>query len=299
MDIKGIWAIELFRLYEDKNVSDIKSRLFDISDVFIYLHEILAEKKVTLENKDIYSEQLIIKFHLQNLSIIELSEGYSIKSNFFKNSNSDIKFLDISSIITIVRSQYETLLMYQHLYVNPKNENQQRLRFDSWIMSSMLSRSSIFKQIQENVATKLANEQNSIDNLRESIKTNPEFKNLSEKQQTKLLEIGSGKLFKTWDTLFKESNFKEDGVFSNIYFIASVYAHSEGILALQLKGTKHLKNDINMKDTNHLMLYYSYIMTNIMIKNITERFPLVKERFDSLSEKIKFEINFNYDLSFK
>lgn len=43
-----------------------------MSDVLIYLHEILAEKKVNLPEKDIYSEQLIIKFYLQTLSLLEL-----------------------------------------------------------------------------------------------------------------------------------------------------------------------------------------------------------------------------------
>lgn len=36
-----------------------------------------------------------------------------------------------------------------------------------------------------------------------------------------------------------------------------------------------------------------------MIKNFTNKFPLVKERFESLDEKIKYEVDFNYQLSFK
>lgn len=107
------------------------------------------------------------------------------------------------------------------------------------------------------------------------------------------------KLFKSWDTLFLESKFSETGVFSKLYYMASVYAHSEGILALQLKETKHLMEHEHMKETLYLMLFYSYLMTSIMIKNIANKFPLVKERYDKLDEKRKFEIDFNYLLSFK
>ncbi|STC94577.1 Uncharacterised protein [Chryseobacterium carnipullorum] len=52
-----------------------------------------------------------------------------------------------------------------------------------------------------------------------------------------------------------------------------------------------------MKET--LMLFYFYLMTSIMIKNIANKFPLVKEKYDKLDEKRKFEIDFNYLLSFK
>ncbi len=204
-----------------------------------------------------------------------------------------------SSIITIIRSQYESLLMYQHLYINSTNENHQKLRFESWIMSSMMLRSKIFSEAQQKFPERLLQEQNSIKNLQESIKNNPEYSNLSEKQKKNLIETGSGKLFKSWDTIFDESNFNRQGVFSKIYYITSVYAHSEGTLALQLKESKHLMEDPNMQESNYLMLFYSYLMTNIMIKNVTNKFPLVKERFESLDEKIKYEVDFNYQLSFK
>lgn len=294
-----IWSLELCELYDQKNIDKLREKLFEITDVFIYLHDILAENKVQLLEKDIYSEQLVIKFHLQNLSLIELSKGHSIKSKFRENKSPETKFLDISSIITIVRSQYESLLMYQHLYVNSSSEDQQKLRFDGWIMSSMISRSKVFEDAQKRVPERYLREQKSINELRERIKNNTEYDFLTEKQKNNIIENGSGKLFKSWDKLFDESKFSKDGVFSKIYYIASAYAHSEGLLALQLKETKHLMEHEHMKESSNLMLFYSYLMTNIMIKNIVNKFPLVKERFDSLDEKIQFEVNLNYDMSFK
>lgn len=293
------WVLEFYKLYESRNIDEIKKRLFDISDIMIYLHEILAEKNLKLQEKDMYSEQLVIKLHLQNLSLLELSKGHSIKSNFYENKAPHIKFLDLSSIITIVRSQYESLLMYQHLYINSDCENEQKLRFESWIMSSMMLRSKVFSRSTAIDKQRFENEQEAIMRLRKSISNNEIFQKLSEKQQKSLLENGSGKLFKSWDTLFLKSKFSEKGVFSKLYYTASVYAHSEGILALQLKETKHLMEHEHMKETLYLMLFYSYLMTSIMIKNITNKFPLVKERYDKLDEKKKFEIDFNYLLSFK
>ena len=107
MDKENIWKIELYKLYENRNLEDLRKRLIDITDVLVYIHEILAENNIKLNDKDVYSEQLVIKFHLQNLSLIELSKGVSIKSKFFKKECQNIKFLDISSIITIIRSQWK------------------------------------------------------------------------------------------------------------------------------------------------------------------------------------------------
>lgn len=299
MDNETLWATELYVLYTTKNIDNIKKKLFDSTDLLVYLHEILAEENVQLESNDIYSEQLILKFHLQNLSLFDLSEGHSINSKYYKNSAPHIKFLDISSIITIVRSQYESLLMYQHLYLNSSIPEEHKLRFDSWMMSSMILRSKVFSDSEKADNERLADEKGAIDNFRKSISNNPIFKTLTEKQQRSLLENGSGKLFKTWDTIISESKFSSKGMFSKIYFIASVYAHSEGIMALQLKQAKHLKDHSFMKETLYLMLFYSYIMTNIMTKNIINKFPEVKKRYYNLDEKVKFEINFNYQLAFK
>lgn len=299
MDQEGLWALELLLLYETKDIESIKKKLFNASDLLIYLHEILAEKNVQLNENDIYSEQLIIKFHLQNLSLLQLSGGHQIESRFFKSNAPHIKFLDISSIITIVRSQYESLLMYQHLYINSKIEEEKKLRFESWIMSSMMLRAKVFansKPLNEEI---LKNEKMKIEELKNSISNNEIFKTLSEKQQKSLLENGSGKLFKSWDTLFTESKFALEGVFSKLYYTASVYAHSEGTLALQLKMSKHLRDHPFMKENLFLMLYYSYLMTNILIKNIVNKFSDVAKRYEDIDEKTKFEVDFSYELSFK
>ncbi|MDY0931122.1 hypothetical protein [Chryseobacterium sp. CFBP8996] len=108
-----IWAAELFNLYRKTDLEDIRKRLFKVTDILVYIHEVLAGSELKFSEKDMYSEQLVLKFHLHNLSIIKISEGYTIESNFYKNLNSDIKFLDISSIMSIVRSQFENLLMYR------------------------------------------------------------------------------------------------------------------------------------------------------------------------------------------
>lgn len=299
MDRENIWAFELCKLYDEKNLSQIKKRLFEITDVLVYLHEILAERKIKLAEKETYSEQLVLKIHLQNLSLLQLAEGQKIRSNFYK-IESDTKFLDISSIITIVRSQYESLLMYQHLYINSESEDEQNLRFESWIMSSMMSRIKMFSNPNsEQLKDRQEREVKLIEESKIKIQNNPAFQNLNGKQQIQLLNKGTGKLFKNWDTIFEESKFSRTGVFSKIYYLASIYAHSEGILALQLKETKHLMDDEHMKELLYLMLFYSYLMTNIMIKNIVNKFDIIKERFDLLDDKIKFEIDFNYRLSFK
>lgn len=299
MDKEKLWTSEIYNLYQNKNLEEIQNKLFELSDILIYINEINAEKKAQLNENEIYSEQLIIKFYLQNFTLINTSKGVNLKSTFFSSNFNKLKFVDISSIFTIVRSQYETLLMYQHLYINSKDLNQNNLRFQSWILSSMLQRSKVFndpKTIDQQI---LKEKDDNIEYLKNQILNNPSYNTLTEKQRKQILETGSGKLFKTWDTIFDESKFKKDGTFSKLYFMASVYAHSEGLLALQLKSTRHLFDDNFIKESNYLMLFYSYLMTNIMIKNVINVFPLSFERYNTLDEKIKFQIDINYNIAFK
>lgn len=136
------WAIELANLYDSKDQENLKSYLKELLDLLIYLHEVLAEDKVEVHESLIHSEELIIKFYFHGLTINKISEGFNFQSKYFGNGAvAKQKFVDVSSILTIGRSQLETLLMYQHLYINSENENELWLRYYAWIYTALLQRS--------------------------------------------------------------------------------------------------------------------------------------------------------------
>lgn len=285
--------LNFHHFFNSKDINLAREKLNKFLDILIFLNEVLAEEKFKAEEHDIYSEQLLIKFYLHGLTILKISDAYPIQSKYYrekiKNANTSIKTIDISSLMTVSRAQLETLLMYQHLYINSNDKDEQMLRFKSYILAPLIYRSEAFHSHSEYIKERKNNDANSINNLREEIKKLKSFERLSTKQQKALLEKGSGKLFKHWDTIFKESGFSENGVFSKLYYLLSSYSHSEGLVVLQLKEAQYF----NSKHNNESLfqhLFFSLIMTAIMIKNISNKFDLVRSRFDKIEDKDKAEI---------
>lgn len=285
---------DFMSLYSSKNVSEARKKLNKFLDILIFLNEVLAEKKFKAEEQDIYSEQLLIKFYLHGLTIMKISDTYPIESQYYRKNveskNNQSKIVDISSLMAIVRTQLETLLMYQHLYINNNDKDEQLLRFKSYILASLIYRKESTIREDDFIKEQKSKDAISIKNLREEIKGLKSFKNLSLKQQKTLLEKGSTKLFKHWDTIFKESGFHEGGIFSKLYYLLSAYSHSEGLVVIQLKKALYFNSKYN-NEAIFRFVYFSLIMTAMMIKNITNKFDLVKERYNEISDEDKFEIN--------
>ncbi len=282
----------LHKLYKERDLEGIHNNLFEKLDLLGYLHEQLGEKKVKLKDNEILLESLIIKFYFHGLSICQLSKGFKIKSNFFE-TESFIKhdFIDISSILTIGRAQMESFLMYQHLYINDSNEDEQKLRYYTWLYTALLQRINLpkgknFDNAQLDPSIK------ELEEFKSKIEKNSAFLKLSEKQQKGLIEKGTSKCFKTWDAIFEEANLSKNGMFNRYYYIISTHAHSEGLSAMQLKSNKYFLNGQNNQGAIFLQLMSSWFMTAIMITNLVERFEVIKEKYESIEERIKFEIDF-------
>ncbi len=211
---------------------------------------------------------------------------YYSKSVEDKMMDLDNKYNYVKELNEIVK---EGLKKYPGVYINSNDKDEQMLRFKSYILAPLIYRSETFQSNSEYIKERKKNDVNSINNLREEIKKLRSFERLSIKQQKTLLEKGSGKLFKHWDTIFKESGFSENGIFSQLYYLLSAYSHSEGLVVLQLKKAQYFNSKHN-NESLFRYLFFSLIMTAIMIKNITSKFDLVKSRFQKIDDKDKAEI---------
>ena len=285
------WAIELANLYNSKNQENLKSHYKDLLDLLIYLHEVLAEDKVEVHESIILSEELIIKFYFHGLTINKISEGFNFQSKYFGNGAiAKEKFVDVSSILTIGRSQLETLLMYQHLYINSENENELWLRYYAWIYTALLQRNNTPADTEE-IKTKKEADIKAMEILRQKMESLFLSNNLSEKQQKTLIEKGNGKLFKTWDAIFKDSGFS-NGIFTKLYYILSAYAHSEGLSVIQMKSAKYNTTKEENSDLVFIQLFCSTLMTAVMIENICKKHMSCKNRFDTIDKKLKYTVQF-------
>ncbi len=293
---ENYWAIELANLYESKNQENLKSYLKELLDILIYLHEVLAEDKVKVHESIILSEELIIKFYFHGLSINKISEGFNFQSKYFSNGAvAKVKFVDVPSILTIGRSQLETLLMYQHLYINSENENELWLRYYAWIYTALLQRSDTPTNTLD-TKQKKEDDFKAMEILRKKMESLFPTTNLSEKQQKSLIKKGNGKLFKTWNAIFKDSGFS-NGIFAKLYYILSVYAHTEGLSVIQMKSAKYNNTKEENSDMVFIQLFCSTVMTAVMIDNICKKHERCKKRFEKMDKKLNYTVQFLLKIS--
>ena len=286
------WAIELADIYAKKDLKVAQRQLVDLLDLLVHLHEVLAEKNVQVEDNEVLSEELIMKFYLHGLTVGKISDTYKLTSKYYDHPNmSKVDLIDISSLLTVGRAQLETLLMYQHLYVNSSDKDEQKLRYYAWIYTALIQRSTIPVNNDESKIQKEKDEK-SIADLKVKMENSAAYKNLSPKQQNSLLISGSGKLFKHWEKIFDESGFLKDSPLAKIYYILSVYSHSEGLSVIQMKSAKYFITHKNNSEMTFMQIFSSIIMTSIMIKNIVKKYELVSTRFAEIDKKTKFEVEF-------
>ncbi|RZL45743.1 MAG: hypothetical protein EOP00_16860 [Pedobacter sp.] len=295
MDInqqKVEWLMRLQHIFQAKNIVELKDDLYEKLDLLIYLHEILAEQKTSLKDNEQFLESLIVKFYLHGLTIHQITSGYKANSKYLNPEKiSNFTFIDIPSLLTVGRAQLESLLMYQHLYVNTLDYDEQILRYHTWIYTALIQRLNMPRR--ENFDDfKLEETKREIAEIKIKITSCPAYNKLSDKQKIGLLEKGTAKSFRTWDQIFKDSNFNKNGTVEKFYYLQSAYAHSEGLAGLQLKHNKYSISSEANQQWIWLQVLTSWFFTATMIENLVARFPPIEKEYLKVDDKIKFEIGF-------
>lgn len=179
--------------------------------------------------------------------------------------------------------------MYHFIYVNPDTEDLKELRYYAWIYSGLLQRQD-FSAETETAKQQKAKDLVELKRLKGLISNLGSYKNLSEKQQQALLEKGSGKLFSHWATILKETGFSEKNPLYTIYTFLCIYAHSEGLSAIQLEYQPGGLE--NTHSQAFLDLHHSKLLVCLMINSITGLFEVAKKRYDTLPDSTKWSIDF-------
>lgn len=280
-------AIELARKFDRKDLKEILDDYHFFVDTLIFIHESISEGRYLVKYWQKFSETLLHKFAFHSLTLHSILSGLTLKSTYYDSEMNGKKITDIASAKVVFRAQFEAFLMYHHIYVNPSNDDQKELNYNAWIYSSLLQRqefpaeTEFGKKRKEDDLVQLERMKSTISNL-------SSFKNLTDKQQKSLLTSGSGKLFKHWATLLKETGFTERNVFYTIYTLLSIYSHSEGLSVVQLDY--HPEIAANTKSQAYLDVHHSLQLVCLMITSIAELFPTAKARFEDLPEDKKFDI---------
>ncbi len=289
---REIWAIQFNERHARADLFESASELHNLIDTLIYLNQVLTEQGVPIAHWQKSAETLLMKFAFHGLSVHSLLSGITMRSQYYPKELNGLPIFDTPSAKAVLRSMLEAFLMFHHIYVNPVDDDEKELRYNAWIYSSLLDRQNF------PVETQFAKEQSARDtvaikNFREAIVKLPAFVRLTEKQQNALINKGSGKLFLHWATIMENTGFGPQHSISQLYTYLSMYAHSEGMIVIQMEDPNWIKN---VRHQALLDLYYSKLLVTLMIRTLARWFPPVQERYRMLSEKLQFDIGFFLDV---
>lgn len=284
---KDLRAIELLEKYNRHNLAENLADYHLLVDTLLYLHEAIAEEQIQIKYWQKDSETLFHKFAFHGLTLHQILNGLQLSSVYYKDEMNGRSMIDISSAKAILRTQFEAFLMYHYIYVNPVDDDLKELRYNAWIYSSLLQRQE-FPSKTEFGKQQKAKDKIELSKLKDRISKLKSFQNLSAKQQQSLLETGSGKLFSHWTTILKETGFSESTPFYTIYTLLSVYAHSEGLSIIQLSYQPDLYK--NIRSQANLDLHNAKLLVCLMINSITKLHEVVKKRYDTLPDQLKYDI---------
>lgn len=263
-------------------------------DTLLYLNEGLREAKTELKYWQQYSETLLQKICFHALTIHQILNGLILKSKYYPKELNGKIIVDRASAIVLLRSKLEAYLMYRHIYVNPKTDDERELRYNAWIYASLFQRQS-FPSKTEYAQTQREKDKNELEAIKSRIQTFKSFKSLNKKQQIALLNAGSHKLFNHWATILKESGYEANHAFSTNYAYWSAYAHSEGISAIQLHGSPLLFDNHNRAIISDIQT--SKLIISIMIVLLKDAFVAAEIKYNILPDHLKYDIEFYVSLS--
>jgi hypothetical protein len=284
--------LHVLKLWNNYKKHDLKESLQEyhfLIDTLIYVHEIISEQAIQIKQWQKLSETLLYKFFFHGLTIQNIFSGITLQSEYYSKEMSGKSIIDISSAKVVLRAQFETFLMYHHIYVNPETEALKELRYYAWIYSSLLQRQDFPAETEYGKKQK-EKDRIELGKLREIIANLPAYQKLTDNQQQALIEKGSGKLFNHWAAVLKETGFNESNPFYTIYIMLCIYAHSEGLSVIQLE---HQPGGLeNTYSQAFLDLHHSKLLVCLMINSITGLFEVAKNRYDTLPNTTKWSIDF-------
>jgi hypothetical protein len=277
------------KLMSKLQTDDLETRLKDFHhflDTLVYINEVLTDEKVAIKSWQKFSETLLMKFVIHGFTLHRIWSGLALTSSYYKKMAA-VPYIDVESARAVLRSQMETFLMYHHIYVNPTEEDKKELRYHSWVYTGLLHRQQ-FPSRTEFAKVQRGKDVQEIARIKEIIINLPAYKILSEKQQAALIKDGSAKLFSHWNTIMTETGFVKNNSFLSFYTMLSVYAHSEGLSAIQLNaavGDPSFRLQQSMIDC-----YQGMQLTCLMITAMAEMWPAAKRRFERLPEQLQWDV---------
>jgi hypothetical protein len=284
---KDLRAITLMEKYKQDAMATRLKNYHHFLDTLVYLNQTLADTAHEIKSWQKFSETLLMKFFFHGLTLHQINSGLVLSSGYFGDEINGASYVDIPSGRAVLRSKLETFLMYHYIYVNPEDEDVKELRYYSWIYTGLLHRQD-FPSKTDFAKVQKQKDQQEMERLKEIIISLPAYRQLTSKQQTSLLKEGSAKTFSHWNKIMEETGFKKNNPFFTIFTMLSVYAHSEGLSAIQLNAA--VSDPSFQAGQAKVDIHNAQLLTCMMISSLIKIFPILQPKFDSLADETRYDI---------
>jgi|GEM_PF-1881112 len=235
-------TLQQLRLHFNGTLKENQDSLRTILETLSDLVDSLAQAKVKKINWKYHSETLVNKIIFTSYSIIQLSEGYVMRS--YKTKDFKVDVTDYQSIYILTRAMIENYVTLCYIYNNDLSEEEKLFRFKLWEVSGLISRQN-FSGKNEDYQKKKEEEKVTIDKIMEEIKGMEEYAKLDKTKLNKLSTYGLPRL-DSWQQLIRKGNLRKD-IIGNCYSLFSNYAHSEYLSIIQVgQSSMNSKNGDNI-----------------------------------------------------
>lgn len=234
------------------------------------------------------ADRIALKYGTNLLSIADLLEG--TKPNIA--GHDPINFIDHHSIFAVVRSAFESYLVFSYIFVDQSvTEEERKYRHNLWTLSSLgnRQRTSVFSQAMADV---LADERNQIQRLQQEVRTSSFYNGLSTRHRTRE-DINAGrtridwKPDNGWATLANRAGINER-FYVDAYNLLSSVTHSEKVVANYIDNVKNKDIQIGLSKSAISILN---VITCCFIRGYASIFQPAQTYFDNHSDlKNKVEV---------
>ncbi len=245
-----------------------------------------------------HSNLLIDKFAIHSSSFFHLSKGIIER----KKSGEEVRMngYDLFTVNTTLRAIIETYVTFHNLFIEPKNEEENKFRFLLWKLDGLYEIGKY--EIENNDFTEaeeaLANDNRLIEETCVLIEETNFFKSNDPIQILKIYKPNSR--FSNWKFLLKNDQIKPQKIidlvkhacpqraFSNLYRYTSIHSHSNYPAIAEFKDKR---GKMITEQNNNALTNVALNLTCLLISDICSIDQNAKQKFDTFTPDIKQYIN--------
>ena len=190
-----------------------------------------------VDNRFLDAEGLMRKFSGHAASSLYLFRSTTLRD--VKVTADGISFFDTASINVLGRAALETFLVFHHVFIAPRSDDEKDLRYYSWLLASYLDRQKFPAQSDAGKQI-LKEDKGKIEKIKGKLNANQSFQLVTKRQKKNLFTKGYWRLC-SWKELGLEAGLSNILV-EQFYSHLCAYAHSGCQSAQQISNQETAKD---------------------------------------------------------